>query len=99
MKLENKIKRYIKGINESTNTIDKQNYLQKLNECKKEVIDLICYNNDVLYCLYSANFDKENGWKKQSYVNYFIKKYSIKNIYTTIDKNCNTCINNIDFNI
>lgn len=99
MKLENKIKKYAKLISEATDTVNKQHYIKKLNECKKEVIDLLCYNNDFLYCLYSANYDTENGWKKQNYVDYFIKKYNIKNIYTIIDKNSNTCIKNIDFNI
>lgn len=99
MKLENKIKKYIKLISETTNTVDKQHYTKKLNECKKELIDLLCYNDHFMYCLYSANHDTENGWKKQIYVNYFIKTYNIKNIYTTIDINANTCINNIDFNI
>lgn len=99
MKVENKIKKYIKLINNTTDTVNKQHYLKKLNECKKEIIDLLCYNNDFLYCLYSANYDNKNGWKKQNYVNYFINKYNIKNIYTTIDINANTCIKNIDFNI
>lgn len=97
MKLENKIKRYIKGVRESENIVDRGYYLTKLNECKKEVINLIC-TNDFLYCLYGANYNKEHGFKMQAYVDYFLKTYNIKAIYTTIEGH-NTRIHNIDFNI
>lgn len=99
MKLENKINKYINLIKNTENTIDKQYYLKKLNECKKDVIDLLCYNNDFLFCYYSQGYDEENGFKKYNYIKHFLNTYSIKNIYCKLDNNFCTQIANIDFDI
>ena len=98
MKLENKIKKYIKLNREATNTVDKSWYLHKLNEYKKEVIDIIC-QNDELFNLY-YNPDKEiYGIHAQDYIQAFYNLYSIKNIVCKLDKNMNTQIVNIEFDL
>lgn len=99
MKLETKIKGLIAKIQYADNTADKQHYLQKLNECKRDLIDLLCYNNDYFYCYYSQDHDKEYGYRKECYIKSFNQRYKIKRIYTALDNNFNTQIINIDFDI
>lgn len=96
MKLENKIKKYIKLNKEATNTVDKSWYLHKLNEYKKEVIDIICRNDDFLTLYYNPSL-KIYGIYAQDYIQAFFKLYSIKNIICKLDENMNTQIINIDF--
>lgn len=98
MKLENKIKKYIECIKNSDNAIDKQSYLQKLNECKKEIINILCEDNDFLKT-YSTPIERSFGILNQDYIDSFYKLYSIKYIYCKLDKNLNTQILDIDFNM
>ena len=98
MKLETKIKKYIKLIKETENTVNKQYYLQKLNECKHEVIERICKNDDFFNLYYNPSA-KIYGIYAQDYIQAFFSLYSIKNIVCKLDKNINTQIVNIDFDI
>lgn len=99
MKTENKIKRYVEKIKNCNNIVDRAWYLKKLSECKKEIINILSYNNDFIECYYGKNIDKVNGWKMENYCKYFLNKYQIKKLYINIDNNFNTIIHNIDFDI
>ena len=98
MKLETKIKKYIKLIKETENTVDKQYYLQKLNECKNEVIERICKYDDFFNLYYNPS-TKIYGIYAQDYIQALFSLYSIKNIVCKLDKNINTQIANIEFDI
>lgn len=98
MKLETKIKKYIKLIKETENTVDKQYYLQKLNECKNEVIERICKNDDFFNLYYNPSA-KIYGIYAQDYIQAFFSLYSIKDIACKLDKNINTQITSIEFDI
>lgn len=100
MTLDKKIKKYIKLLQNATNTVDKQAYLQKLNECKNQLIDILCEHNDFFGIYYNNDTTKTIGnLDTQEFVRNFFETYSIKNIYCSLDKNFCTKIINIDFNI
>lgn len=100
MTLDKKIKKYIKLLQNATNTVDKQAYLQKLNECKKNLIDILCEHNDFFTIYYNTDFNKKIGnIDTQEFIRNYFETYSIKKIYCGLDDNFCTQIINIDFNI
>lgn len=103
MKLENKIKKYIKlaKIAKNTNNIVNLSwYNSKLNECKKEIIEILCQHNDFFTIYYNDDMTKTIGnLNTQEFIKNYFETYSIKKIYCGLDKNFGTQITNIDFDI
>lgn len=98
MKLENKIKKYINLIQSTNNVVNKQLYLHELNECKKQVIEIICEDKDFFKFYYNP-YHQDYKQFAYDYIKAFFNLYSIKNIYCGLDKNFCTQIINIDFDI
>lgn len=100
MRLDKKIKKYIELLQNTTNTVDKQAYLRKLNECKKDLMDILCEHNDFFKIYYNDDTTKTIGnLDTQEFIKNYFETYSIKKIYCGLDKNFCTQITNIDFDI
>lgn len=90
MKLENKINKYIKEARQSTNYVDLQHFLKKLNECKKKLLKELNQNAFIF----------ENISQNYNYLEYIKNKYTINKLYLDFDMdNKKITFHNLDFKI